>query len=82
MGDIADMIIEGVLCQGCGEYMGDGNGYPQWCRACMKTEDRKETLPGPKPGAKQKKVRCAHCNRRIAEGGMQQHMRDKHGEGK
>lgn len=31
MGEIADMMLEGVLCQGCGEYMGEGEGYPGFC---------------------------------------------------
>lgn len=28
MGDIADMMIEGVLCESCGSYMGKETGYP------------------------------------------------------
>ncbi len=38
MGDIADMMLEGVLCQICGEYLGDGDGYPVTCSGCQKTE--------------------------------------------
>lgn len=34
MGEIADMIIEGTLCDVCGEYMGDGDGYARRCAAC------------------------------------------------
>lgn len=31
MGDIADMIVEGVLCPGCGTFVGSGDGFPQYC---------------------------------------------------
>lgn len=32
MGDIAEMMIEGVLCNGCGVYLdGEETGYPRWC---------------------------------------------------
>lgn len=38
MGDIADMMLEGVLCQGCGELLdetGEGLGYPAYCDGCQ-----------------------------------------------
>lgn len=31
MGDIADMMLDGTLCEGCGEYIGEGDGFPQYC---------------------------------------------------
>lgn len=34
MGEIADMMLEGILCQYCGEYLGDGDGFPQSCSCC------------------------------------------------
>ena len=34
MGDIADMMLEGVLCERCGEYIGDEVGHPRLCNAC------------------------------------------------
>jgi len=36
MGDIADMVLDGVLCQYCGALMEDeaGPGYPRTCRDC------------------------------------------------
>lgn len=41
MGDVADMIIEGILCEWCGEYIGDSVGYPRKCSGC-KTEYQEE----------------------------------------
>ncbi|GBG09475.1 hypothetical protein PAT3040_04121 [Paenibacillus agaridevorans] len=36
MGDIADMILEGILCKGCGSYIDDGEepGHPRTCDDC------------------------------------------------
>jgi len=34
MGEITEMILEGILCQGCGVYIGDGIGYPRFCKEC------------------------------------------------
>ena len=28
------MMLDGVFCEGCGEYMGDNFGYPQRCAEC------------------------------------------------
>lgn len=44
MGDAADMILEGVLCQVCGEMIDDGEGvgHPVTCDACLAEEDAEE----------------------------------------
>ena len=40
MGEIAEMMLDGTLCEGCGEYMGDGvddddtPGFPVRCETC------------------------------------------------
>lgn len=36
MGDIAEMILMGVLCEECGAYIGDDEapGYPRKCNDC------------------------------------------------
>ncbi len=34
MGEMADAIIEGDMCQLCGELM-EGNGFPQTCETCL-----------------------------------------------
>jgi len=38
MGDVAEMMLEGTLCETCGVFIGDGDGYPRRCRSC-KGED-------------------------------------------
>jgi len=42
MGDVADMIIEGVLCEQCGGYIGDEVGYPRKCSSCEGPLSKKE----------------------------------------
>ena len=34
MGEVADMLIDGILCEGCGEYIGSAVGYPRRCSGC------------------------------------------------
>ncbi|WP_299083390.1 hypothetical protein [uncultured Paraglaciecola sp.] len=34
MGEIADAMISGDMCQECGQWIGDGDGYPVSCSEC------------------------------------------------
>lgn len=34
MGDVADAILNGDDCELCGEYIGEGDGYPRKCSGC------------------------------------------------
>lgn len=34
MGDIAEMILEGILCQDCGSFIGEATDYPRSCDDC------------------------------------------------
>jgi len=31
MGEIAEMMLDGTLCECCGEFIGEGDGFPQYC---------------------------------------------------
>lgn len=43
MGDIADLTIEGTLCQLCGTYIdGDSPGFPRYCDQCRATVNKLE----------------------------------------
>lgn len=33
MGEIAEMMLDGTLCECCGTFIGDGDGYPRYCSA-------------------------------------------------
>lgn len=45
MGDAADMMLEGFVCQFCGEWMGadEGPGYPVTCDGCKERDEGEET---------------------------------------
>ncbi len=36
MGDIADMMLDGTLCEHCGCFIGEPCGYPRLCEDCEK----------------------------------------------
>lgn len=43
MGDIADMIIEGVLCERCGVFIDEfPPGHPRLCVDCKLEDDEEE----------------------------------------
>jgi len=42
MGDIADMMLDGTLCERCGEYIGTDNGYATLCPSCEEEEKESE----------------------------------------
>lgn len=47
MGEIADMMIEGDLCEGCGEYLeGEGSGFPRYCSEQCARDRGAEPLEG------------------------------------
>lgn len=35
MGEISDMMLDGTLCAGCGEYIGSDAGHPVYCSTCQ-----------------------------------------------
>lgn len=83
MGEIADAMLDGTLCEGCGTYIGAGDGFPAYCSsACARdrgVEDYQtsghRSVDAPNP----KKTNCLVCNRRVKIVGLPQHMRDAHG---
>lgn len=69
MGDIADMMIDGMMCETCGEYLGEGEGYPTQCASC-KEENQEET---------KEKIKCSICNKKCkGEEGLNAHNKAKH----
>ena len=43
MGEIAEMMLDGTLCEGCGEFMGDDVGYPRRCSSCSGSQGKKKS---------------------------------------
>jgi hypothetical protein len=42
MGEYADYMLNGDDCQECGEYIGDGPGYPRSCAGCRAAARREK----------------------------------------
>lgn len=74
MGEIADMMLDGTMCQGCGVWLHggkDGPGYPGFCRDCEPANTK--VTPS------QPKVSCPTCGKRVKAVGLKDHQRDAHG---
>lgn len=80
MGEVADMMLEGQMCQGCGEVLGDGDGYPVLCDGCQQEQgvDQHGEKKTPKPN--RQKTRCPECDKKVKVTGLAMHRRDVHGE--
>lgn len=74
MGEIADMMIDGTLCQECGAFINSRSiGLPRSCASCKGEE--KDHLPK----RFRAKVTCPTCSKKVRDIGLEQHIRDAHG---
>lgn len=78
MGEIADAMLEGALCEECGVYMGDACGYRRTCSDCRRPARARKPSRHYNPA---KNVWCPHCTSKAfsTEQGLNDHLRDKHG---
>lgn len=49
MGEIAEMMLDGDMCQYCGVWVGGGDGYPQSCAGCADDDQPDYIDPRIKP---------------------------------
>lgn len=71
MGEIAEMMLDGTLCEGCGcDLPGEAPGHPRYCHDC-----RRHRAP---VSPQSTKVQCPICRRRVKRVGLNNHMRDAH----
>lgn len=74
-GEYADMMLDGDMCEGCGEWMGDDGGrFPRRCAACGPP-------PPPEPHPARMPIRffCPVCGKRCGTvQGIHEHARVKH----
>ena len=85
MGEIADSIIEGEICQICCAPDDHGvRGFPFTCAECDGPEyfgeDEEASIFDIKPRETSPKVPCSVCGKMIHEVGMHQHVAAKHPE--
>lgn len=88
MGEIADAMLEGALCEGCGEYLGEDGFGPRLCAGCAKDrppmhyttpKDRRRADNYQSAIAVRKPFKCPTCHRRFRkEFAVAQHARDVH----
>ncbi len=78
MGEIAEMMLDGTLCEGCGEFIGNNVGYPQYC-SDQCAADRGLSLKPHKPLQEKKRHKCTACNKKFQRlGSLKQHWLVKH----
>lgn len=91
MGEIAEAMLDGTMCECCGEYLGEGDGCPRYCsdrcardRGMLPAEDllKQAATMVAKVGNEVEKLRiCDVCGKRLKNAdGCQQHKRAKHEE--
>lgn len=87
MGEIADAMLEGALCQGCGEYLGEDGVGPRYCAGCKAPAPMHYTTPRqrralanrPEVIDARKPFQCGTCGRRFkVASAVSQHARDVH----
>jgi hypothetical protein len=78
MGEIADMMIEGDMCP-CGEYIGDGAGFTQYCSETCAREFGGHTVAEPPVHRVARDTPCPYCSKKTrGQDGLQEHIRVKH----
>lgn len=83
MGEIADMMINGDMCEVCGVILGDGDGYPRRCQDCrrdMPSDEEVTTTRDGQPIHRPGKTNCPHCRKLVKIVGLEQHIKAVHGD--
>jgi Zn finger protein HypA/HybF involved in hydrogenase expression len=83
MGEVAGMMLDGTLCEGCGVYLGSDYG-PAYCSSCAK--DRAHVVMSvnsvdPLHGVEKQTVpfvECPVCSKRVKVTGIGDHWRHVH----
>lgn len=78
MGEVADMMIDGEMCQYCGDFIGDAVGYPRSCDDCASEDDVKLEKTRKIIKTNLAKIKCPECGKKVAESGLNQHIAAKH----
>jgi endogenous inhibitor of DNA gyrase (YacG/DUF329 family) len=83
MGEYADMMLDGTLCEGCGTFIDfdGGEGFPRYCsNQCARDRGALHALPHPVSTLSPNKINCPTCRKRVKVAGLADHMRDAHGQ--
>lgn len=80
MGEIAEMMLDGTMCECCGEYIhGPASGFPSYCSKQCATDRCAVFHTAARPFIA--KTKCPQCGKRVKAAGLRDHMRDVHERG-
>lgn len=94
MGDIADSMLDGTVCEACGAYIDDeAEDFPRYCSSqCAKDRGADygadyESIPDLETDKRtvkvslnaDTKIKCPVCARLVRAIGFKDHQRDAHG---
>lgn len=89
MGDVADMMLDGTLCEGCGCYLGASSDSPKRCDDCRlssfeahmeaaNASDSERAAKNRVTAALRAKAACPYCAKRVSIAGIVDHVKAKH----
>lgn len=90
MGEYAEAMLDGSMCEGCGEYLG-GQEFDVALLCARCAEDRRHDGHvvgrlgrffqdlGDAPAVVKPRVQCPVCQKKVSPLGLEQHRRDRHG---
>jgi hypothetical protein len=76
MGEYAEMMLDGTCCECCGEYIGQGDGFPAYCSPQCARDRGAPWLTAPERPIT--KTKCPECGKRVKVAGLRDHLRDVH----
>ena len=78
MGEIAEAMLDGTFCAACGEYMGEGDGFPRYCSPACDPYVHTTSHDQP-PYNAAGRHRCKDCGKKFrTPQGLEDHQRAKH----
>ena len=84
MGEIAEMMLDGEMCEGCGVYLGgEALGIPRKCQSCGgdAPEHPVYSMDPAQAGGDKTMFSCGTCSKMFrSKQAVSDHMRDKHGD--
>jgi len=79
MGEIAEMMLDGTLCEGCGVFLNaEAPGYPCYCSKQCRADRAPVAEPKQKAKPAPTKIKCPVCARKVTEVGLPDHIRALH----
>lgn len=85
MGEVTEMLLDGTLCEGCGEVFDDviegaeAPGHPRRCPSCRPACEAPKRKAAPGSLAERLPQACGSCQRRFRTiNDLKQHTRDAH----